>query len=371
MTGITRQQDSTLAKNYIIGDLVSKYELSGVSLRRINLTHNLGDVTDSNPITLDSYKIKLDMGSNGIGRTSTTAASFPPRLFNDKTKSTGGLDIRATQNMPFELITPIVQNTTVPGTNLSAQIKTVSGTSINDGSGTGSDIPFTVQEVEDVALNAVNYLDSPRIIASRVNETNNATITVLPGDRSFNMSLNLVSSDSRVSPIIDTERISAVLTSNRVDKLISDFTTDNRVDTIEDDPSGAQYVSKENVLETSATSIKIILDAHINEYNDIRAFYAIAENPGTEPIFVPFPGFNNLNERDQIISVEKSDGKTDTFVPPSPVRGFHPDNLQYKELVFTANDLQAFRSFRIKFVMTSTNQAYVPRITNLKVIALA
>ena len=371
LTGITRQQDSTLAKNYVIGDLVSKYELGGVSLRRINLTHNLGDVTDSNPITLDSYKIKLDMGSNGIGRTSTTAASFPPRLFNDKSKSTGGLDIRATQNMPFEIITPVVQNTTVPGTNLSAQIKTVSGTSINDGSGTGSDLPFTVQEVEDVALNAVNYLNSPRIIASRVNETNNATITVLPGDRSFNMSLNLGSSDPRVSPIIDTERISAILTSNRIDKLISDFTTDNRVDTLEDDPSGAQYISKENVLETSATSIKIILDAHINEYNDIRAFYAIAENPGTEPIFVPFPGFNNLNEKDQIISVEKSDGKTDTFVPPSPVRGFHPDNLEYKELVFTANDLQAFRSFRIKFVMTSTNQAYVPRITNLKVIALA
>ena len=371
LTGITRQQDSTLAKNYIIGDLVSKYELGGVSLRRINLTHSLGDVTDSNPITLDSYKIKLDMGANGIGRSTTTAASFPPRLFSNQSKSTGGLDIRATQNMPFELITPIVQNTTVPGTSLSAQIKTVSGTSVNDGSGTGSDIPFTVQEVEDIAINEINYLNSPRIIASRVNETNNATITVLPGDRSFNMSLSLASNDSRVSPIIDTERMSAILTSNRVDKLISDFTTDNRVDTLEDDPSGAQYISKENTLETSATSIKIIVDAHINEYSDIRAFYAIGENPGFDPIFVPFPGFDNLNEKGQIISVEKSSGKTDVFVPPSEVRGFHPDDLQYKELIFTANDLQAFKSFRIKFVMTSTNQAYVPRITSLKVISLA
>ena len=371
LTGITRQQDSTLAKNYIIGDLVSKYELGGVSLRRINLTHSLGNVTDTNPITLDSYKIKLDMGANGIGRSTTTAASFPPRLFSNQSKSTGGLDIRATQNMPFELITPIVQNTTVPGTSLSAQIKTVSGTSVNDGSGTGSDIPFTVQEVEDIAINEINYLNSPRIIASRVNETNNATITVLPGDRSFNMSLSLASNDSRVSPIIDTERMSAILTSNRVDKLISDFTTDNRVDTLEDDPSGAQYISKENTLETSATSIKIIVDAHINEYSDIRAFYAIGENPGFDPIFVPFPGFDNLNEKGQIISVEKSSGKTDVFVPPSEVRGFHPDDLQYKELTFTANDLQAFKSFRIKFVMTSTNQAYVPRLTSLKVISLA
>ena len=62
LTGITRQQDSTLAQNYVTGDLVSKYEFGGVSLRRINLTHNLANVTDSNPITLDSYKIKLRHG---------------------------------------------------------------------------------------------------------------------------------------------------------------------------------------------------------------------------------------------------------------------------------------------------------------------
>ena len=371
LTGITRQQDSTLAQNYVIGDLVSKYELGGVSLRRINITHSLADVTDTNPITLDSYKIKLDMGANGIGRSTTTAASFPPRLFSNQSKSTGGLDIRASQNMPFELITPMVHNTTVSGTTLSGQIKTVSGTSINDGSGTGIDIPFAVQEVEDISLNDINYLNSPRIIASRVNETNNATLTVLPGDRSFNMSLNLDSIDSRVSPVIDTERIAAILTSNRVDTLVSDFTVDNRVNSIEDDPSAAQYISKENTLETSATSIKIIVDAHINEYSDIRAFYAISENPNFDPIFVPFPGFSNLNERGQIISVEKSTGKPDVLTPPSVARGFRSNELQFKELTFSRNDLQAFRSFRVKFIMTSTNQAHPPRISNLRVIALA
>ena len=119
------------------------------------------------------------------------------------------------------------------------------------------------------------------------------------------MKLNFTSNDSRLSPTVDTERISAILTSNRVDKLISDFTTDNRVDSLENDPSAFQYISKENTLETSATSLKIVLDAHINEYTDIRAFYAISENQGSEPIFVPFPGFDNLNEKGQIISVDK------------------------------------------------------------------
>ena len=368
LTGITRQQDSTLSQNYVTGDIVTKYEFGGVSLRRINLTHSLANVTDTNPISLDSYKIKLDMGANGIGRSSSE--SFP-LLKIKETKSGGGDNIHATQNMQFDLIKPLIQNTTVQGTNLSAEIKTVSGTSVNNGSGQGIDTPFVVQESESVAINQSNYMTSPRLIASRVNETNNDSITVLPGDRSFNMTLNLDSLDSRISPTVDMERISALLISNRVDKLISNFKTDNRVDSLENDPSGFQYISKENVLETSGTSLKIVLDAHSNEYTDIRAFYAISENQGFDPIFVPFPGFDNLNERGQVISIDQSDGKTDVPTSPSEARGFLSNELKFKELTFSVSDLPSFKAFRIKFVMTSTNSSYVPRVSNLKVIALA
>ena len=369
LTGITREQDSTESQNYISGDLVQKYELNGISLRRINNTHNLGIVTATNPFTLDSYKVKLDMGANGIGR--STSTDVGGKLFTNKTKSAGGVDIHATQNMPFEVITPIIANTTVNGTKIDASIQTVSGSNINDGSGQGSDTPFVVQERENITLNEINYLDSTRVIASRVNETNNQTTTVLPGDRSFNMTINLNTNNSRVSPCIDMDRIGVILTSNRVDKLITDFATDNRVDSLEDDPSAFQYVSKENTLETSATSLKIILDAHINEYTDLRAFYAINDNPGFEPTFIPFPGFSNLNERGQVISPDKNDGRSDVLVPLSKVSGFTPFDIQYKEYTFTANELPLFRSFRIKLVGTSTNQAYVPRFTGLRVIALA
>ena len=51
--------------------------------------------------------------------------------------------------------------------------------------------------------------------------------------------------------------------------------------------------------------------------------------------------------------------------------GFTPEELQYKEYTFTANELPSFKTFRIKFLMTSTNQAFVPRLTSLKVIATA
>ena len=51
----------TTPKSYPIDTPVYKYELAGVSLARINKTHDLSDVTIANPITLDSYHIKLDM----------------------------------------------------------------------------------------------------------------------------------------------------------------------------------------------------------------------------------------------------------------------------------------------------------------------
>ena len=162
------------------------------------------------------------------------------------------------------------------------------------------------------------------------------------------------------------------MTSNRIDNVISDVTVDSRVDTLLDDPSSAVYVSKENTLETSATSLKIIVDAHVSDSSDIRAFYAISESQGFEPIFIPFPGYDNLDENGRVRTSDKNSGRPDALIAKSdPETGFIPEELEYKEYTFTANELPSFKSFRIKFLMTSTNQAFVPRLTSLKVIATA
>lgn len=351
----------SLPKTYPVGTPVYKYELNGVSLRRINKTHNLNNVTITDPITFDSYNIKLDMSSDGIDR---SVDNGYPVLYSNQTKSTGGYNTRATQNMPFEIITPLIQNLTVQGTSLSAELRTITGQSLS-----GNEIPFTDIGFEPITINAPNYLDSTRIIASKVNEDNR--LSNLPGNKSMNMRLILGTTDTRLSPVLDTQRISTILTSNRVNSVIENYATDARVDTIDEDPSALQYISKEIVLENPASSIKILLDAHINLYSDIRAFYAISENQNFDPIFTPFPGWNNLDEQGRIINFEDSSGLSDTFVSPSSSIGFTPPELEYKEYVFTADQLPSFRSFRIKLVMTSTNQVYVPRVRNLRVISLA
>ena len=117
--------------------------------------------------------------------------------------------------------------------------------------------------------------------------------------------------------------------------------------------------------------MKIILSGHVNEFSDIRAFYAISETENFEPIFTAFPGFDNLNDRGQIIALNESSGRSDAKVPTTDVGGFLSKDLQYKEYTFTASDLPSFKSFRIKLDLTSSNQAYVPRVKELRVLALA
>jgi hypothetical protein len=345
---------------YPIGTPVYKYELNGISLRRINKTHDLNDVTISNSITFDSYNVNIDMTTDGINR--SVGTSFPI-LYANQTKSTGGYNIKATQNMPFEIIKPVVQNITVEGTALSSQIRTITGKSLS-----GNEIPFIDNGFESIEINQPNYFDSTRIIASKINE--DLRLSDLPGNKSMNMTLSLLTVDPFVSPVIDSQRISVILTSNRVNRVIENYATDPRVSLIDGDPSSFQYISKEIVLETSASSIKIILDAHINTYTDIRAFYAISSNQNFNPLFNPFPGYNNLDSRNQIINSEDSDGSPDKFVSPSLI-GTNLQDVKFKEHTFTVDQLPQFKAYQIKLVLTSTNQVYVPRVRNLRVIALA
>jgi hypothetical protein len=102
----------------------------------------------------------------------------------------------------------------------------------------------------------------------------------------------------------------------------------------------------------------------------VRAFYAINSKEGQDPIFTPFPGYNNLNSRGQVILAENNDGLSDKLIPKTNSYGFGND-VQFKDYVFTADNLPSFRGYRIKLVMTSTTQVYVPRVKDLRVIALA
>ena len=342
--------------NYPTGTPVYKYELDGVSLHRINKTH---DVLSTPDIDFESYNIKIDMANDGVDR---TVAGYP-LLYAGKTKSVGGFDVRATQNIPFEVITPMVDNITLARTSLTAEVRTTTGVSID-----GEEDQWLDNGFEPLSLNETNYLETPRLIASKVNA--DEYLTQVKGKKSMNLRLVLTTGDSRVSPVIDSSRVSTILTSNNVNNPITDYANDSRVNSLTEDPNACQYVSKEMMLENSASSIKIMLDAHVTENADIRAFYAINNTEGKTPIFVPFPGYSNINRKGEIIDKRNNDGKSDKKVIKDNDYSFGT-NVTYKEYTFSVDQLPSFKTYRIKLVMSSTSQVHVPRVKDLRVLALA
>ena len=91
LSGITRAQDSSLAFTHPVNQLVYKYEFNGVSLRRINKTHNMSEVANQgvHPITMDTYYVAIDTDGTssdgvGIGVSRTASANgFPSLYFKD------------------------------------------------------------------------------------------------------------------------------------------------------------------------------------------------------------------------------------------------------------------------------------------------
>ena len=361
LTGVTRGVDSTSTLTHDALDFVHKYELNGVSLRRINTNHNLADATVTDPIGLDFYNIKIDMSSNGVDR--STGTSLPKLKFN-QTKSTGSVNILSTENIPFDIITPIVQNITPTGTTITGQVRTVTSTSVD-----GSESPFVDKGFDNISLVGDNYMSSPRMIASRINET--TSLPNLPNNKSFTLNLALSALDNTLSPVVDLDRMAVIFTSNRLNQPITDYTTDNRINTLQEDPNAFVYASKQITLESGASGIKIHLEGHINLTSDLRAFYAISENPNDELVYQAFPGYDNLLSTGQIIDPAKNSGLPDKALPKTDVIAYTPDQVVWNDYEFTIDNLATFRYFSIKLVGTGTNSSQPPRVRGLRVIALA
>jgi len=364
LISITRGIDGSVKKAIASGDVIYKYELSGVSLRRINRTHRLSDSTIANSIGLNYYNIKINTRDTDYGIDRSTEQSTNIPLYFIESKTAGGNIVRSTQNIPFEAVTPNVQ-TFIPNlTSINAQIRTVSGTSIS-----GNETSFLDQGYESIVLNKTNYLTTPRIVASKVNENN--LLTNLPGRKSFTLLMNMATDNNRLSPIIDTTRVNLITTSNRINNVVADYKIDPRVKNLFDDPSDCQYVTKIVRLKNPARSIKLYVSAHVNVYSDIRAFYSVDNSENGDPVFIPFPGYQNLDVDGDVIDIANSNGTPDKFVEKSSVNQALSTSDSYSNYEFTANNLPDFKYFRVKIVMTSTNQAYVPKIKTMRAIALA
>ena len=166
------------SNNVTIAGLDASTSYNGILGSSIN-----GTYTSISNVTLDSYELNI--------ADSTTATS---------SGDVGGSAVTATQNRLYDVSMLNIQTMTVPETNVSYGMRTTTGRSIH-----GTETEFSLAAVSDkisVIANDNIYFEEPKMVASSINETNE-----MSGSKSLFVDCTLTTTNTRLSPVIDTSRI--------------------------------------------------------------------------------------------------------------------------------------------------------------------
>ena len=341
------------------------YEVNGVSLARINTTHDIPSTYyTSDNSNIDTYHLEFDRSL--LAPTDRTTGHDMVNFTSEK--GFGGNTVGISMNHQFSSIEPLF-NVITPGkgTKVVSNIRTITGTSAG-----GNETSFIDKGYEPVALNKVNRFDNPRMVASQINE--NEYLTTMPSKKSLTLRVDFETENEDLSPMMDVQNATFILGRNKLNNPISDYVTDSRSNGLEDDPHGSVFVTKGVGLLQPATSLKVIVAAHRQEDADFRVFYKLFKSDSSEvdQAFIPFPGYDNLNDTDgdgfgdQIIDSNKNSGRADSYVAPN----LNNENA-FSEYQFSVDNLDQFNGFAIKIVTSSTNESAPVRLKDFRAIALA
>lgn len=360
--GITsRGVDGTAVSIHDQGSRIFPYEISGVSLRRINTLHDVNDASSTalkRRRDINTLPLKIDRaGRDNVNNTLS---------FNVEAQ-VGADSAVCSQNFQFNRMFPSLALLT-PGstTTLTSTVRTVSGTSAG-----GNEISFLDQGFAPITVNDQNVFETPRMVCSTINEIDN--LQDLPQNKSFTIALTFGTSDPNLSPMLDITQANLILARSALNKPVSNYADDSRVNASVGDPHSSCYISQVISLENPSTSLKVILSAYRDSSADIRVLYRLygPNTPGsTEPTWELFPGYNNMIDTDgdgigdQIIDASKNNGLPNREVRSSAAQ----EVLEYS---YEVTDIPEFSGFQIKVDFSGTNEARAPFLRDIRAIALA
>jgi len=287
-----------------------------------------GTYTSISNVTLDSYDITT-------AGTATASGDI------------GGTTVTATQNILFDLANLNIQTLTVPGTSINYSMLTTTGKSIH-----GSESEFittTLSNALSITTGNNIYFTSPQMVASSINETNH-----MGGSKSLFTNLTLTTTNTKVSPVLDTSRMSMIAVQNR----LNSATLGNTPNFVDDtaptgSSSSAIYVTKPVILENASTAIDVRITANVRTTSTIKVYYRATSSTEVRNVndlaWIPF----------------NTDGSSDLSVTPAQ------DDVTFKEYKYSDDNITQFTAFQIKIVLKGTNSAYPPIVKDLRGIALA
>ena len=290
-----------------------------------------GTYTTISNVTLDSYDITSTSSSNATA-----------------TGDVGGVAVTATQNRLFDVLNlGGIQTVTLPDTNIDFYVRTTSGRSIH-GSETEFDLTTAANKVAVIGNDNIAFT-APQMVASGINETNETQIT---GGKSFYTILELTTTNTKLSPVLDTQRMSAFTIQNRLNSPTSSNTPNFVADTASTGTSSAAvYCTKPVLLENTSKALDIRLTANIRATSEVEMYFRVATD-GDELNDLSWTPFN-------------TDGSPDSSIVPAE------DDTTFKEYKYTATDINDFTNFQLKIVMKGTNSSYPPVLRDMRGIALA
>ena len=186
------------------------------------------------------------------------------------------------------------------------------------------------------------------MVASEINETNES----ISGGKSFYTILELTTTNTKLSPVLDTQRMSAFTIQNRLNNPTSSNTPSFVSDTANTGTSSAAvYCTKPVLLENNSKALDIRLTANIRATSEVEMYFRAATD-GDKLDDLSWTPFN-------------TDGSPDSSIVPAE------DDTTFKEYKYTASDINDFTNFQLKIVMKGSNSSYPPVLRDMRGIALA
>ena len=274
-------------------------------------------------------------------------------LYTPKSNGTTANGVGYKSNFKYDSMKSIISTIELPETRIDSYMRTLSGTSQDSINAPGvRDTTYTA-----FTPNTNINFSTPRMIATNFNEQEFSTSTRQLDKKSLVFKLEMTTDNDSVSPVIDTSRMSSILISNKtnnpLDVLEGNFGHVNTGFVDETAASGGsaatKYITKEVSLDQVATSIRVICGVNRQDGCDIDFYYRIK------------------TAEDQIFSKLAY-----TLIPR--VAGYNnasASEYDFKEYDMDIRNLPEFSSVSIKIVLKTKNSSVVPKVKDLRIIALA
>lgn len=187
-----------------------------------------------------------------------------------------------------------------------------------------------------IDVNDNNNFTSPMVIRSTANNTSTNSKDLI-------INVNMTSNNQALSPIIDTDRLSAVLINNIINKPLA---SDPQF-IAETNPTGGsvycKYITKPVTLNATSNMIKVMFAGIVPITSDVEVYYKSYLTGGSKQYNdVPWVKIDN------------------------PEMMHSDDWIDYE---FDAEDVPGFDVIAIKVVFTGTNSSVVPMIKDFRLIA--